>query len=187
VENNTVDIVKFILSESLVDPSTQANWAITRASKKGHEEVVKLLLNDPRVDPSSRNNWAIKLASENGHEKIVKHLLGHSCKLQDRTKIAPNILDIVDTWTLRPNTLLYFFSNQMRSEFFTFLVCVKRRRWYRIVKNLRFLIGTYLLDRRSPKINLCDFQKTTYLKFSKKTVTSVTQKKLSWSGNYTKM
>jgi len=151
--NGHEKVVRLLLNDSRVDPSDDVNYAIIYASRNGHEKVVTLLLTDPRVNSSADNNYAIRKASVKGHENIVKHLLGHSWKLQDRTKIAPNILDIVDTWTFRPDTLLYFFSNQMRSEFFTFLLCVKKRQWYRIVKKLRFLIGTYLLDRRTPKIN----------------------------------
>jgi len=147
--NGHEDVVTLLLNHPRVDPSACDNYAIIYASRNGNEEIIRLLLNHPRVDPSPNNNYAIRLASRKGHEEVVKHLLGHSCKLQNRTRIAPNILQIIDTWDCRPDTIVYF-SKQIRSELFVFLLCVKRRQWYYIVKNLRFLIGTYLLDRRTP-------------------------------------
>jgi len=52
-ENNYFEIVKLLLADKRVDPSTNNNSAISYASKKGHTEIVKLLLNDKRVDPST--------------------------------------------------------------------------------------------------------------------------------------
>ena len=66
------DIVRLLLVDPYVDPSTNA---IFEASRHGHFEVVKLLLKDPRVDPSVRMNEAIRWASENGHIEVVKLLL----------------------------------------------------------------------------------------------------------------
>ncbi len=54
-----VKIVRLLLNDPRVDPSTDDNWAIHYASREGHTEIVRLLLNDPRVDPSANNNNAI--------------------------------------------------------------------------------------------------------------------------------
>lgn len=58
-----------------VDPATQNNQAILRASENGHVEVVQLLLNDSRVDPSDNRNIAICMACKHGHANVVKLLL----------------------------------------------------------------------------------------------------------------
>lgn len=52
-----------------------SNYAIKKASQKGHLEVVKLLLDSEKVDSSAENNYAIKQALKNGHVKVVRLLL----------------------------------------------------------------------------------------------------------------
>ena len=49
-------IVKKLLADPRVDPSTADNFAICRASYHGKEDVKQLLLADPRVDPSADDN-----------------------------------------------------------------------------------------------------------------------------------
>ena len=71
--------ISLLMIESLqnkqINPSTDNNYAIRRASAKGHLDVVKVLLADSRIDPSVDNNYAIRSASENGHPEVVKELL----------------------------------------------------------------------------------------------------------------
>jgi ankyrin repeat protein len=73
-----VEIVDMLLKDSRTDPNTQDNYAIRRASEKGHLGVVKLLLDldlKRGVDPAANDNYAVRLASTNGHLGIVKLLL----------------------------------------------------------------------------------------------------------------
>jgi ankyrin repeat protein len=72
--SNKVSLVRLAL-ENRVDPSTNDNYAIRRASANGHVEVVRLLLSDDRVDPSATDNYAIRRASANGHVEVVRLLL----------------------------------------------------------------------------------------------------------------
>ena len=58
-----------------VDPASDDNLAIRRASRNGHADVVRILLADPRVDPSANDNDAIRWASCNGHTEVVRLLL----------------------------------------------------------------------------------------------------------------
>ncbi len=58
------EIVKLLLSDPRVDPTTNNNTAIRRASRKGYTEVVRLLMTDPRVD------W--RLASTNIKTELIK-------------------------------------------------------------------------------------------------------------------
>ena len=73
--NGNIEIIKFLIEDSRVDPSVRDNLSIIWASINGHLEVVKLLLQDPRVDPSARNNESIIWASNYGHLEIVRLLL----------------------------------------------------------------------------------------------------------------
>lgn len=70
-----LEVVKLLLADKRVDPSSQMNRAIREASSNGHSEVVKLLLTDPRVDPAFKNNEAVRRAFENGHSEVVQVLL----------------------------------------------------------------------------------------------------------------
>ncbi len=54
-EYDHVEVVKLLLNDPRVDPSTDDNAAIRFASNYGRVEVVKLLVNDPRVDQSGVN------------------------------------------------------------------------------------------------------------------------------------
>ena len=64
-----------ILINANFDPSADDNYAIRKASEKGHLNVVNRLLEDDRVDPSARDNYAIRTASGNGHLNVVNRLL----------------------------------------------------------------------------------------------------------------
>jgi hypothetical protein len=70
-----VEIVKLLMSHSLVDPSVDNNFTIISALNGGHVELAKLLLSDDRIDPSADNNSVIKLASQKGYDDIVAVLL----------------------------------------------------------------------------------------------------------------
>jgi hypothetical protein len=72
------DAVKFLLSDTRVDPAAEDNVALRFAACFGHEEIVKLLLSDSRVDPSARDNEALRYAARYGREEIVKLLLSDS-------------------------------------------------------------------------------------------------------------
>ena len=76
IDSNThLEIVKILIQDKRVDPSTNDNWAIRSASLNGYLEIVKILMQDKRVDPSARDNCAIRYASRNGHSEIVKILM----------------------------------------------------------------------------------------------------------------
>jgi hypothetical protein len=79
-ENGHFKVVKRLLSNSRVDPSSEDDYANSRvdpaqnndyairmATAKGHLEVVKLLISDLRVNASSDDDYAIQTASQNGH------------------------------------------------------------------------------------------------------------------------
>ena len=70
-----LEVVRLLLSDKRVDPSTRTNFAIKMAAENGHLEVVKLLLQDPRVDPSDGGDYAIRRAATNGHLELVELLL----------------------------------------------------------------------------------------------------------------
>ena len=60
------------------DPSTESNFAIKWAARRGHVDTVNLLLTDRRVDPSARVDCAIQWAAELGHTDVVERLLKDS-------------------------------------------------------------------------------------------------------------
>jgi hypothetical protein len=74
-KHGQLNIVKFFLEETNVDPADDDNNAIQQASKNGHLDIVRLLIVDPRVDPSDNEDSAIQLASAFGHTEIVRLLL----------------------------------------------------------------------------------------------------------------
>ena len=75
MSNGHLEIIKLLMQDERVDPSSDDNWAITYASQNGHLEIVKILMQDKRVDPSANNNWPITYASQNGRLEIVKILM----------------------------------------------------------------------------------------------------------------
>lgn len=78
INDNNIELVKLLLKDPNVDPSTDYNYGICYASEDGYQEIVELLLKDPRIDPSARENKALCLACENGYIEIVKLLLNDS-------------------------------------------------------------------------------------------------------------
>ena len=70
-----IEVVKLLLADERVDPSSNKNKSIEKASQNGHADVVRLLLADNRVNPADQDNEAIKNASENGHADVVRLLL----------------------------------------------------------------------------------------------------------------
>ncbi len=69
------DIVKLLLTKTLVEPNDKDNEAIIYASTHGYGDIVKILLNDSRVNPGARDNMAIVKAVDSGYTAIVKILL----------------------------------------------------------------------------------------------------------------
>ena len=68
-------IVKMLLVDQKIDPSTNDNHAIRFSAVNGRTDVVRLLIEDPRVNPSANSNEAIRRATRNGHTETVKVLL----------------------------------------------------------------------------------------------------------------
>jgi ankyrin repeat protein len=75
VQNNELEVVRFLMDHETIDPSFDFNWAIREASAKGFTEIVLLLLTDERVVVSACDNGSIKLAAQNGWAETVKVLL----------------------------------------------------------------------------------------------------------------
>ena len=74
--NGSIAVVRLLLADPRVDPSTNNNLAIRWASLYGHFEIVSLLLADPlgRVNPGANNNEAIRVAVRSGfgyHEVML--------------------------------------------------------------------------------------------------------------------
>ncbi len=84
-ENNSIETVKFYLSNNNVNPAYGDNISFKMACSKGHIKVVMLLLTDGRVDPSVNNNTPIILASQEGHLEIVELLLHDPVLVQNGT------------------------------------------------------------------------------------------------------
>ncbi len=55
VENGHIEIVRLLLTDSRIDPSTNNCMTIQKAAKSGHIEIVKLLLADPRIKRNLEN------------------------------------------------------------------------------------------------------------------------------------
>jgi hypothetical protein len=73
-----IEIVKLLLSDSRVDPSTRNNEAFITVCLYECIEIVKLLLSDSRVDPSDQDNKAFIHACLFGSVELVKLLLSDS-------------------------------------------------------------------------------------------------------------
>jgi hypothetical protein len=69
-------VIRYLIKNKSVDPSTNDNIAIRWASEKGHYEVVKLLLSDTRVDPNVDDKYALRWANYYRHKEIVNLLMG---------------------------------------------------------------------------------------------------------------
>lgn len=63
------------IMKSLIDPSTNNNFAIRYACSQNKLQLVRKLLSDPRVDPSDHDNEALHKACERGNYEILKLLL----------------------------------------------------------------------------------------------------------------
>ena len=75
VHEGNAEVVRAQLVDHRVDPASNDNAAIRRASALGHAEVVRALLADPRVDPAGINNGAVQWASQRGRAEVVRVLL----------------------------------------------------------------------------------------------------------------
>lgn len=73
--------VRVLISDKKVDPCTNNNYAITRASEYGHYDVVKLLLKVPNINPI----LSLEKAFQNKHFEITKILFTHP-KILDNTQ-----------------------------------------------------------------------------------------------------
>jgi ankyrin repeat protein len=74
-EAGYLEVVRLLLTDRRVDPSTNKGEALHNASRNGHVDVVKLLLTDNRVDASDCHDYALRLACIYGHVEVVKVLL----------------------------------------------------------------------------------------------------------------
>jgi ankyrin repeat protein len=74
-EYGHIDVVKLLLQDKSVNPTSWDNCCIRWASRNGYTKIVKLLLLDGRVDPTADNEYAIKHASFMGYTEIVSLLL----------------------------------------------------------------------------------------------------------------
>lgn len=74
-----LEIVRELLADGRVHPSTFYNSAIIGASRNGHTEIVRELLADPRItglsDLRGFGDLALTNACENGHLDVVRMLL----------------------------------------------------------------------------------------------------------------
>jgi hypothetical protein len=75
--NGNVEVVKILLKDYHIDPSSNDNIALLAACRGGNLKIVDLLLNHVSVYPSAQNNGALIIASEYGHLKVVERLLSH--------------------------------------------------------------------------------------------------------------
>ena len=76
--DGNLEIVKFLLQDSRVEPDYHDNETVYLASKYGHSEIVKFLLKNPDIDPSYGNNEPIAYSSYLGHIEVVRVLLEDS-------------------------------------------------------------------------------------------------------------
>lgn len=75
VEANHLELVKYLSTLYGVDPTSEINLAIRKASQRGHLDVVRYLSTLPGVDPAAMGNYAIESASWEGHSRVVRFLL----------------------------------------------------------------------------------------------------------------
>jgi len=93
-EEGRTEIVKFLLKNESLDPSSNDNYAIKTAVKNGHTELVKELLKDDRIDPTVDSNDSIKIAFRRNFFEVVKVLAQHpSIKTPKKPKLK--ILGII--------------------------------------------------------------------------------------------
>jgi ankyrin repeat protein len=72
---NKLEIIKLLLPNPKINPSSFENESIIYASVYGDANTVKLLLKDPRIDPSIHGNQSLLEAGVYGHTEVVKLLL----------------------------------------------------------------------------------------------------------------
>lgn len=85
------EIVKLLILDKRIDPSSYDNQMIRYASQLGNVQIVELLLADLRVDIGFGNNCAIKLAFRYNHLDVVKLLIS---KIDLSTITDKEIIDI---------------------------------------------------------------------------------------------
>jgi len=74
-KHNQLAVVKFLLTESTVDPDEEDGLALTDAAAEGHIEVVKMLLADVRVNSEYSRNNALLVAVEHNQVGVIRLLI----------------------------------------------------------------------------------------------------------------
>ena len=69
-----IDVLKYLLNNTEIDPSVNDNSAIKMATGYCFDDVILELSKDPRVDISINNNL-LKVACARNKESLVNHLL----------------------------------------------------------------------------------------------------------------
>jgi ankyrin repeat protein len=69
------DLLRVLIQEHELDPSSERNYAIREAAFRGRTNVVLVLLADARVDPSADKNFAIGVAAKEGYLETARALL----------------------------------------------------------------------------------------------------------------
>jgi len=82
-----LEIVKLLLQDDRVDPTTSDYHPLRWSIINNHLEVFKTLLSDNRVDPTYNNNALLRLAFNNERWKFVELLLR-----DDRIRFSDNEL-----------------------------------------------------------------------------------------------
>jgi len=106
---NKIEMLKFLLQDSRVDPALDDNKAIRLAAQLGHTEIVKVLLKDSRVEPAAKNNYAICKATKYGHTKVVNLLLKDpriDARHSRKRSVDPTIGKSYDRW-ITSNRIIY--------------------------------------------------------------------------------
>jgi ankyrin repeat protein len=84
-EVGELEMVREMLSNVKVDPTTDDQQAFKLACQYGHVEIVKLLLKDARIDITAENQYSFKFSCQNGKMEIVQ-LLSNDGRVDDKAK-----------------------------------------------------------------------------------------------------
>lgn len=121
-----------------VDPSTQNNDAIFKATLNEQPEIVKILLSDDRVNPSANNNKAIKCAFQIGSIEIFNLLLFDQRVYSSVSK--EELLELnVNTSRFSPDLIDLIENSNLKSRY-----SISRLFNKLIVNPLRYYFGKYI-------------------------------------------
>jgi hypothetical protein len=81
-----------ILLSTGVDPTSDDNLAIKKASRKGLINIVTALINTGQVDVIASDNYAIRKASEFGHHNVVKLLKKHGGDIGHERDLVTSVM-----------------------------------------------------------------------------------------------